>query len=82
MENIRRCSRCGRPMSSGWVWGDERYCSDECLHAVYSREEVEKELFLLDDGLSAHDYSEEELDVRFNEQDECYYTEWDSVYED
>lgn len=39
--NIRRCSHCSKPMSSGYCIenGLEYYCSDECLHKHYTDEE-------------------------------------------
>ena len=38
---MRKCNICGKPMKSGYVIenGLEYYCSDECLHKVYSEEE-------------------------------------------
>ena len=38
---MRRCNVCGKEMASGYIVadGDEYYCSDECLHTVYTAEE-------------------------------------------
>lgn len=70
-------------MKKGWKWGDEYYCSDECLDAVYPKYEQEHELYpAMGEEESAEDYTEEELEEMFNEQDECYRTEWDSIYID
>lgn len=40
-ENIRFCSVCGKPITSGFVVDDgaEYYCSVSCLHRVYTEEE-------------------------------------------
>ncbi len=78
--DIRRCTHCGKPMKQGYKWGGEYYCCDECLHAVYSQEEIDSEMYMLQAGETLSDLTEEEKERRFNEQDECYYTEWDSIY--
>lgn len=41
MEDIRKCSHCGKEMKEGYViaGGLEYYCSDECLHKHYTKEE-------------------------------------------
>lgn len=38
---LRRCDICGKPMKSGYVIGGglEYYCSDKCLHKIYTEEE-------------------------------------------
>lgn len=42
-ENVRHCDICSQPMRSGYlVNDDEYYCSDECLHKVYSDEEYQR----------------------------------------
>ena len=64
-EHIRICSHCGLPMIEGYHWGDERYCSKECLDAVYSQEEQDVEMYM-----------------SFNSQDECYWTQWESIIKD
>ena len=79
-DNIRRCDHCGSPMKEGYYWGGEYYCSKECLDAVYTQEEQDREMYLLDDDEKLEDLSEEEKERRFAQQDECYYTEWDSIY--
>lgn len=37
----RKCDKCGKGMNEGYVIdsGEEYYCSDECLHTKYSKEE-------------------------------------------
>ena len=41
---MRTCNECGKPMKQGYVvdGGLVYYCSDECLHKNYSKEEWEK----------------------------------------
>lgn len=82
-KEIRRCDNCGQPMKEGYVWGDEWYCGQECLDACYSKYEQEH-LFYPEMGEeeSAEDYTEAELEEMFDEQDEYYWTEWDSIYLD
>ena len=38
---LRKCDMCGKPMKSGYVIGGglEYYCSDKCLHKIYTKEE-------------------------------------------
>ena len=38
---VRVCSHCGKPMCWGYCicGGNEYYCSDECLHQHYTKEE-------------------------------------------
>ena len=38
---MRKCSHCGRDMDEGFCIfdGEEYYCSENCLHSVYSEEE-------------------------------------------
>lgn len=40
----RICSACGKPMHEGYCIGDglEYYCSETCLHTVYTQEEYRK----------------------------------------
>lgn len=49
MEEKRLCSECSVEMTEGYCidGGSEYYCSDECLHKHYSREEYDE---LYDDG--------------------------------
>ena len=44
MEDTRKCSHCGKEMKEGYViaGGLEYYCSDECLHKHYTKEEWEE----------------------------------------
>lgn len=41
---MKECSTCGEEMVSGYVIddGEEYYCSDDCLHGVYSEEEYDE----------------------------------------
>ncbi len=34
------CDVCGKPMIEGYVMGGSHYCSEACLHADYTEEEV------------------------------------------
>ena len=45
VDNVRRCSVCGRLMQEGYCQdgGYRYYCSDDCLHTEYSDEEWNKE---------------------------------------
>jgi len=38
---LRKCDICGKPMKSGYVIGGglEYYCSDKCLHKIYTEKE-------------------------------------------
>jgi hypothetical protein len=49
MESIRKCTKCNEFMTEGYCIdsGFAYYCSDECLHTVYTPEEWEE---LYDDG--------------------------------
>ena len=40
----RICNTCGDEMFAGYVIndGEEYYCSDDCLHSVFSEEEYEE----------------------------------------
>lgn len=81
-EHIRICNHCGTPMVEGYHWGDERYCSKECLDAVYSQEEQDAEMYALVPGEKLSDMSEAEKERAFNSQDECYWTQWESIIKD
>jgi len=35
----RKCDKCGCGMDEGYVAGTEYYCSDTCLHTIYTPEE-------------------------------------------
>ena len=63
---MRKCTHCGKPMSEGYYAGGDYYCSEDCLHTVYTDAEW---LDLCDDG-EADDfyYTEWELDdVEFDD---------------
>lgn len=51
MEDKKKCANCSKEMMEGYVIesGFEYYCSDECLHNRYAREEW---LSIYDDGSS------------------------------
>ena len=42
-EGFRICSHCGEEMIEGYCinGGEEHYCNEECLGAVYTQEEIE-----------------------------------------
>jgi len=46
---MRTCDACGKPMNEGYCVdnGGEYFCSEECLHTVYTAEEWET---MYDDG--------------------------------
>lgn len=81
-DNVRRCNHCGKPMKEGYYWGGEYYCSKECLDATYTQEQQNSDMFLLKGDEKLSDLSEKEKEERFNENNECYYTEWESIYFD
>lgn len=60
----RKCDKCTKGMNSGFVMGqgEEYYCSDECLHSVYTPKETQEMLI--------------EADV--NDFDTLYWTEWEN----
>lgn len=66
-DHIRRCDHCKRPMKDGYYLGGEYACSDECALVLY-------------DGDRAR--MEEDLAHADEEDGECYWTEWESVYFD
>jgi hypothetical protein len=39
IKHARKCDKCGQGMNEGYCIyeGEEYYCSDECLHSVYSK---------------------------------------------
>lgn len=81
-KEIRRCSHCGKPMKEGYLWGEEYYCSDECLHACYTQKEIDQALYDLKDDESIEDFTEEQLEEKFDNQNDFFYTEWESIYLD
>lgn len=66
-DNIRRCDHCGKPMSKGYYLGGEYACSDECCLALYDGDKAQME---------------EDLSHAEEDDAECYYTEWESIYFD
>ena len=75
----RLCNCCGKPMKEGYKWGDEFYCSKECLDATYTQEEQDKDMYMLDEGETLSNPPTDSQMRRFEIQDECYWTEWDSI---
>lgn len=67
IDNIRRCDHCGKPMSRGYYLGGEYACSDECFLALYDGDKAQME---------------EDLSHAEENDAECYYTEWESIYFD
>lgn len=55
-EEYRICDVCGKVMWEGFlIYGWEHYCSEECLHTEYTKEEYAK-LYDEDDGFWTHWY--------------------------
>lgn len=66
-ENVRRCVHCGKPMMEGYHLGGEYACSEECAFALYGGD---------------REQMEEDLSHAEEDDGECYWTEWESVYFD
>jgi hypothetical protein len=64
-KEVRMCDHCGKPMKEGYYLGGEYACSDECCLALYKGDKEQ-----MDEDLS----HAEENDA------ECYWTEWESIY--
>lgn len=64
-DEIRRCDHCGKPMDKGYYLGGEFACSDECALALYNGD---------------REQMEEDLSHAFENDAECYYTEWEDIY--
>lgn len=64
-DNIRFCSHCGLPMFQGYYLGGEYACSDACALALYKGDEAQMK---------------EDLSHADEEDGECYWTEWESIY--
>lgn len=65
--NIRRCDHCGKPMKEGYYLGGEFACSDECCLALYNGDKKQME---------------EDLSHALEDDGDCYWTEWESIYFD
>lgn len=66
-DEVRRCDHCGKPMKEGYYLGGEYACSDECCLALYNGDEKQMK---------------EDLSHAEEEDGECYWTEWESIYFD
>ena len=66
-ENLRRCNNCGTPMKKGYYLGGEYACSDECALALYGGNKAQME---------------EDLSHADEDDGECYWTEWETYYND
>jgi late competence protein required for DNA uptake (superfamily II DNA/RNA helicase) len=60
----RKCDKCGQGMNEGFCIyeGQEYYCSDECLHSVYSEQEW-SEMYNAEDIGSSSSYWTEWEDI-------------------
>lgn len=68
---VRKCSICGKPMIDGYCVNDgiDYYCSDDCLHMVFTDEEWEQ-AYNEDWGYYTEwydEYNENEIDIICNE---------------
>lgn len=50
--------------------------------AYNSQEEQDVEMYMLAPGEQLSDLSESEKEQAFNSQDECYWTQWESIIKD
>jgi late competence protein required for DNA uptake (superfamily II DNA/RNA helicase) len=81
----RKCDKCGQGMNEGFCIyeGQEYYCSDECLHSVYSEQEWLEMYNAEDNGGSSsywtqweeleEDYQYQIIDGILEEMDEVSY---------
>ena len=81
----RKCDKCGQGMNEGFCIyeGQEYYCSDECLHSVYSQQEWLEMYNAEDNGGSSsywtqweeleEDYQYQIIDGILEEMDEVSY---------
>jgi late competence protein required for DNA uptake (superfamily II DNA/RNA helicase) len=80
----RKCDKCGQGMNEGFCIyeGQEYYCSDECLHSVYSEQEWSEMYNAEDIGSSSsywtqwediEDYQYQIIDGILEEMDEVSY---------
>jgi hypothetical protein len=65
----RKCSHCDKGMNEGYVvgGGDEYYCTDECLHKVYTPKEWNEEMCIYenDDNYWTSWWDEDEEDYQY-----------------
>jgi len=61
----RKCSCCGKGMTEGYCidGGEEYFCSDECLHTEYTKEEFEAKYAEGDGDSYWTEWPEEEIDL-------------------
>jgi late competence protein required for DNA uptake (superfamily II DNA/RNA helicase) len=67
----RKCDKCGQGMNEGFCIyeGEEYYCSNECLHLVYSEEEWSEMYNAEDNGSSSSYWTQwEELEEDYQYQ--------------
>lgn len=64
---VRRCDHCGKPMKEGYYLGGEFACDDECCLALYNGDKKQME---------------EDLSHALEDDGDCYWTEWESIYYD
>ena len=67
LDGIRVCDHCGLPMSEGYYLGGEFACDDDCCLALYNGDEAQMK---------------EDLSHAEENDGECYYTEWNSIFFD
>lgn len=65
--DIRVCDNCGLPMGEGYYLGGEFACDDDCCLALYKGDEAQMK---------------EDLSHAEEDNSDCYYTEWDSIFFD
>lgn len=66
-DDIRVCDNCGLPMSEGYYLGGEYACDKDCCLALYKGDKAQME---------------EDLRHSCEDNGDCYYTGWDSVFFD
>ena len=79
---VRKCSICGSPVIAGYCVNDgmDYYCSDDCLHMVFTDEEWEI-VYQTDGGYYTEwydEYDENEMDIICNELMSIWKAEADS----
>ena len=76
---VRKCSICGSPVITGYCVNDgmDYYCSDDCLHMVFTDEEW-SEAYEEDWGYYTEwfdEYDDDEIDIICNELTQSWETE-------
>ena len=67
LDDIRVCDNCGLPMSEGYYLGGGFACDDRCCLDLYKGDKAQME---------------EDLSHACEDNSDCYYTEWDSIFFD